>query len=104
MRAPRAALLTTDLARRESMRVYHDIRLADRTVDTRELTGEAIVKAGRYLITKTLLEMDAAGVDPPSPASPPLFSPRPLPGPSFSNAHPTRAGGKRPPTRALNRS
>src|SRR5262245_17339707 len=98
MRAPRAALLTTDLARRESMRAYHDIRLADRTVDTRELSGEAIVRAGRYLIAKTLLEMDVAGVDPLSPANPLIFSAGPFAGTSFSNANRTSVGCKSPLT------
>ena len=32
------------------MRTYHDIHLSDRRVTERPLEGEAIVKAGRYLI------------------------------------------------------
>src|SRR5215510_6589565 len=35
-----------------SMRTYYDILLTDRTIAKRELEGEAIVKAGRYLIAK----------------------------------------------------
>ena len=50
------------------MRAYHDINLATREITTKELTGEAIVKVGRYLIAKTLLELGAATVDPLSPA------------------------------------
>jgi len=38
------------------MRTYYDIRLSDRTVTRRELKGEAVVKAGRYLIARTLLD------------------------------------------------
>jgi aldehyde:ferredoxin oxidoreductase len=80
------------------MRTYHDIQLADRTVDTRDLTGEAIVKAGRYLIAKTLLEMGVAGVDPLSPANPLIFSAGPFAGTSFSNANRTSVGCKSPLT------
>ena len=39
------------------MRTYYDIQLTDRTIAKRELEGEAIVKAGRYLIAKTLLDL-----------------------------------------------
>jgi len=46
------------------MRTYYDIRLSDRSVTRRELEGEAVVKAGRYFIAKTLLELGAATVDP----------------------------------------
>jgi len=80
------------------MRAYYDIRLGDRTVDKRELHGEAIVKAGRYFIAKTLLEMDAARVDPLSPANPLIFSAGPFAGTSFSNANRTSVGCKSPLT------
>src|SRR5439155_76724 len=56
------------------MRTYYDIRLNDRTVARRELRGEAVVKAGRYLIARTLLDLGAAAVDPLSPAK--LLKPR----------------------------
>ena len=49
------------------MRTYHDIQLADHTITTRELHGDDIVKAGRNLIARTLLELGAATVDPLSP-------------------------------------
>ena len=52
------------------MRKYHDIRLDDQTITTRELHGDDIVKAGRNLIARTLLELGAATVDPLSPAEP----------------------------------
>jgi aldehyde:ferredoxin oxidoreductase len=80
------------------MRKYYDIHLSDRTVATRELTGEAIVKAGRYLIAKTLLELGAATVDPLSPSNPLIFSAGPFAGSSFSNANRTSVGCKSPLT------
>jgi aldehyde:ferredoxin oxidoreductase len=80
------------------MRTYYDIRLGDRTIDKRELSGEAIVKAGRYLIAKTLLELDVAGVDPLSPRNPLIFSAGPFAGSSFSNANRTSVGCKSPLT------
>ena len=80
------------------MRHYYDINLSDRTIDKRELEGEAIVKAGRYLIAKTLLELGAATVDPLSPANPLIFSAGPFAGTSFSNANRTSVGCKSPLT------
>ena len=38
------------------MRHYYDIDLGSLTITKRELEGEAVVKAGRYFIAKTLLE------------------------------------------------
>ena len=80
------------------MRTYYDIKLSDRTVTRRELHGEAVVKAGRYLIAKTLLEAGAATVDPLSPANPLVFSAGPFAGTSFSNANRTSVGCKSPLT------
>src|SRR3989440_4178048 len=80
------------------MRTYYDIRLNDRTVARRELEGEAIVKAGRYLIAKTLLDLGAATVDPLSPRNPLIFSAGPFAGTSFSNANRTSVGCKSPLT------
>ena len=80
------------------MRTYYDIRLNDRTVTRRELTGEEIPQAGRYLIAKTLLEQGAATVDPLSPANPLIFSAGPFAGTSFSNANRTSVGCKSPLT------
>src|SRR5436309_10590461 len=80
------------------MRTYYDIHLDTRTIDTRELTGEAIVKAGRYLIARTLLDLGAATVDPLSPANPLIFSAGPFAGTSFSNANRTSVGCKSPLT------
>jgi len=80
------------------MRIYHDIDLGSRTIDRQELNGEAIVKAGRYLIARKLLEMGAATVDPASPANPLIFSAGPFAGTSFSNANRTSVGCRSPLT------
>jgi aldehyde:ferredoxin oxidoreductase len=80
------------------MRIYYDINLADHAIARRELHGEEIVKAGRYLIAKTLLEEGAATVDPLSPANPLIFSAGPFAGTAFSNANRTSVGCKSPLT------
>ncbi len=80
------------------MRTYYDIQLDDRTVTKRELEGEAIVKAGRYLIARALLDMGAATVDPLSPENPLIFSAGPFAGTSFSNANRTSVGCRSPLT------
>ena len=80
------------------MRKYHDIRLGDQTITTQELQGDDIVKAGRYLIAKTLLDLGAATVEPLSPQNPLIFSAGPFAGSSFSNANRTSVGCKSPLT------
>jgi aldehyde:ferredoxin oxidoreductase len=80
------------------MRTYYDMHLDDRTIRQRELHGEEIVRAGRYLIAKTLLECGAATVDPLSPANPLIFSAGPFAGTSFSNANRTSVGCRSPLT------
>lgn len=80
------------------MRTYYDINLNDRSINSRELHGEEIVKAGRYLIAKQLLDLDAAQVDPLSPENPLIFSAGPFAGTSFSNANRTSVGCKSPLT------
>jgi aldehyde:ferredoxin oxidoreductase len=80
------------------MRKYHEIRLDDRTITTRELHGEDIVRAGRYLIAKTLLDRGVAAVEPLSPQNPLVFSAGPFAGTSFSNANRTSVGCKSPLT------
>jgi aldehyde:ferredoxin oxidoreductase len=80
------------------MRKYHDIRLDDQTITTRELQGDDIVKAGRNLIARTLLELGAATVDPLSPQNPLIFSAGPFAGSSFSNANRTSVGCRSPLT------
>src|SRR6202171_6466340 len=81
-----------------SMRIYYDIDLDGRTITKRELHGEDVVKAGRYLIAKTLVEMGAATVEPLSPQNPLIFSAGPFAGTSFSNANRTSVGCKSPLT------
>jgi aldehyde:ferredoxin oxidoreductase len=80
------------------MRTSYEIDLTGRTVTKRELHGEEIVRAGRYLIARTLLERGAATVDPLSPANPLIFSAGPFAGTSFSNANRTSVGCKSPLT------
>ncbi len=62
------------------MRSYHQIDLASKTVTTDELHGEDIVRAGRYLIAKTLVEQNIATVDPLSDKNPLIFSAGPFAG------------------------
>ena len=80
------------------MRTYYEVQLGDRTVTSRALEGEEIVRAGRYLIARTLLQAGAATVDPLSPANPLIFSAGPFAGTSFSNANRTSVGCKSPLT------
>lgn len=83
------------------MRLYHHINLSDRTIKTDELEGEAIVRAGRYLIAKTLNERKLAGVDPLSPDNPLIFSAGPFAGTNFSNANRVSVGCKSPLTQGV---
>lgn len=80
------------------MRNYHHINLSTRQVRTEELEGEAIVKAGRYLIAKTLNDAAVANVDPLSPENPLIFSAGPFAGTNFSNANRLSVGCKSPLT------
>jgi len=80
------------------MRYYHQIDLANKSVTTDELHGEDIVRSGRYLIAKTLLEKGVAGVDPLSDANPLIFSAGPFAGTNFSNANRVSVGCKSPLT------
>ncbi len=80
------------------MRKYLNINLSDRTVEAKELEGEAIVRAGRYLIAKTLLEGGIADVDPLSPANPLIFSVGAFAGSNFSNANRISVGCRSPLT------
>jgi aldehyde:ferredoxin oxidoreductase len=80
------------------MRTYLQIHLGDRRIEREEQTGEQLVKIGRYLIAKTLLEMGVASVDPMSPENPLIFSVGPMAGTSYSNANRTSVGCKSPLT------
>lgn len=86
------------------MRTYLQINLKTRTVEKEEFHAEAIVKAGRYLIAKTLLEKGLARIDPLSPENPLIFSAGPLAGTSFSNANRTSVGCKSPLTGGIKES
>ena len=80
------------------MRKYLHINLGDRSIKTEEMDGEALVKAGRYFIVKTLLEAGAATMDPLSPEAPLIFSAGPFAGSNFSNANRLSVGCKSPLT------
>jgi aldehyde:ferredoxin oxidoreductase len=80
------------------MRKHLHINLADRSVTTEELHGEAIVRAGRHYIAKSLLKNGAATADPLSPANPLIFSAGPFAGTNFSNANRLSVGCKSPLT------
>ena len=80
------------------MRYYHQIDLASKQVTTEEWEGEAVVKSGRHLIAKTLLEQNVATVDPLTPANPLIFSAGPFAGSNFSNANRVSVGCKSPLT------
>ena len=80
------------------MRNYLHIDLKDQTVKAVEQSGEELVRVGRYLIAKTLVEENIAGVDPLSPENPLIFSAGPFAGTNFSNANRTSVGCKSPLT------
>jgi aldehyde:ferredoxin oxidoreductase len=80
------------------MRLFHDIHLGDQKVVTKELHREDVVNSGRYLIAKTLLDRNAAAVDPLGPENPLIFSAGPFAGTTFSNANRTSVGCKSPLT------
>jgi aldehyde:ferredoxin oxidoreductase len=80
------------------MRRYLHIHLQDQRIDTEQVEGEALVKAGRYLIAKTLVEGHVATVDPLGPDNPLIFSAGPFAGTTFSNANRTSVGCKSPLT------
>ena len=80
------------------MRNYLHIYLKNRTVKAVEQQGEELVRVGRYLIARTLVEDNIAGVDPLSPDNPLIFSAGPFAGTNFSNANRTSVGCKSPLT------
>lgn len=80
------------------MRRRLDIDLSRQTVGATELEGEEVVKIGRYLIAKTLVEKEIAKVDPLSAENILIFSAGPFAGTSFSNANRTSVGCKSPLT------
>lgn len=80
------------------MRKYLHINLTSRSVETEELHGEAVIRAGRHYIAKTLLKLGVAKVDPLSPENPLIFSAGPFAGTNFSNANRLSVGCKSPLT------
>ncbi|MBT3307106.1 MAG: aldehyde ferredoxin oxidoreductase [Alphaproteobacteria bacterium] len=80
------------------MRKYLHINLNDKTIETEEMSGEAVIRAGRNFIVRTMLERDLAGVDPLSPENPLIFSAGPFAGTNFSNANRISVGCKSPLT------
>jgi aldehyde:ferredoxin oxidoreductase len=80
------------------MRKHLHIHLGERSVRTEELNGEAIVRAGRYYIAKTLVAAGVAKVDPLGPDNPLIFSAGPFAGTNFSNANRLSVGCKSPLT------
>jgi len=80
------------------MRTFYHIDLGDCSVKKQTLEGEDIVRAGRYLIAKTLVEKNVATVDPLSKDNPLIFSAGPFAGSNFSNANRLSVGCKSPLT------
>ena len=80
------------------MRDYLHIHLNNQTVTRETLAGEALVKAGRYLIAKALVESGVATADPLGADNPLIFSAGPLAGTTFSNANRISVGCKSPLT------
>jgi len=80
------------------MRKHLHIDLGKRSVRAEELHGEAIIRAGRYYIAKTLVAAGVAKVDPLGPDNPLIFSAGPFAGTNFSNANRLSVGCKSPLT------
>lgn len=80
------------------MRHYLHIDLKTQTVRKEEQDGEALARAGRYLIAKSLLESGVATVDPLSADNPLIFSAGVFAGTNFSNANRISVGCKSPLT------
>ncbi len=80
------------------MRKYLHIDINDSSIKMDELDGEDVIRAGRWRIAKTLLELGVANVDPLSPENPLIFSAGPFAGTNFSNANRLSVGCKSPLT------
>ncbi len=86
------------------MRKYLHINLGNKSVETDEIDGEAVIRAGRNFIVRTLLEAGAATVDPLSLENPLIFSAGPFAGTNFSNANRISVGCKSPLTGGIKES
>jgi len=86
------------------MRKYLTIDLAARAIKSEELSGEALARAGRYLIAKTLVDRGLAEVDPLGPENPLIFSAGPFAGSNFSNGNRISVGCKSPLTGGIKES
>ena len=80
------------------MRKYLEINLENQSIEEQELNGIDVVRVGRHFIAKTLLEKEAATVDPLGPKNPLIFSAGPFAGSNFSNANRLSVGCKSPLT------
>ena len=80
------------------MRNYLEIDLKTQAITSEDWEGEKLVKAGRYLIAKMLVEEGVATVDPLGPENPLIFSAGPFAGTTFSNANRLSVGCKSPLT------
>ena len=86
------------------MRKFLHIDLKNQSIDSKELNGEALARAGRYLIVKTLLEAGVATIDPLSADNQLIFSAGPFAGTNFSNANRISVGCKSPLTGGIKES
>ena len=80
------------------MRNYLHIDVSRRCAATEQLQGEAIVRAGRYHIAKTMVDSGLAKVAPLSAENLLIFSAGPFAGSNFSNANRISVGCKSPLT------
>jgi len=86
------------------MRKYLHLDLNSLTVESEDMEGQALARAGRYLIAKTLLEGGVAEVNPLSADNPLIFSAGPFAGTNFSNANRLSIGCKSPLTGGIKES
>ena len=80
------------------MRNYLFINLVTRSVEIQTLEPEAIIRAGRYHVAKSLNDCGAANIEPLSPDNPLIFSAGPFAGTNFSNANRLSVGCRSPLT------
>ena len=86
------------------MRKYHHIQLDSREIQTEDLDGDELVRAGRYHIARSLLAAGKASCDPLSAENPLIFSAGPFAGTNFSNANRISVGCKSPLTLGIKES